>query len=319
MTVYRSVAAIPADFAPSAVAIGKFDGVHAGHRAVLGSLVEEARAKGLRSVVVTFDRNPLALLRPERCPENVVGLGQKVELLEDSGVDDVVVLPFDHALADLSARDFVASILVGALRMRAVLVGADFRFGAGGAGTVDTLRELSGEFGFEVVIEPEVQGRDGGRASSTAIRTLLADGDVEGAAEMLGRPPRVRARVVHGLKRGRELGYPTANLAAAPDGFVPAEGVYAGRLVDHDAPGEPSYPAAISIGVNPTFDDVTERQVEAYVLDADLDLYGHLVDIEFVHRIRGMVAFDGIEPLIAQMAKDVDETRDALARADAAR
>jgi riboflavin kinase/FMN adenylyltransferase len=311
VSVYSRVEDIPADFPPSAVAIGKFDGVHAGHRAVLASLRTRAADAALHSVVVTFDRNPLALLRPEKCPENVVGVGQKVELLLGAGIDDVVVLPFDHALAHLTPRAFVERILVEALSVRLVLVGADFRFGAGGAGTVETLRELGAESGFEVLVEPEVL--DGGvRASSTAIRSLLSEGDVEGAARMLGRPPRVRAEVVHGLKRGRELGYPTANLAADADGFIPAEGVYAGWLVDHDAPGTPRYPAAISIGHNPTFDDVAERQVEAHVIDADLDLYGHVVDVEFVSRIRGMEAFAGVPALIEQMGRDVDVAREAL-------
>jgi len=316
MTVYTSLAEIPADSAPSAVAIGKFDGVHVGHRAVIGSLIGHARGDALRAVVVTFDRNPLALLAPERCPEEIVGLDQKIELLAQSGVDDVVVLPFTAEFAARSPDDFVSSVLVDALHARCVLVGADFRFGARGAGTVDTLRSLGARSGFVVDVVADVSDGEGARTSSSAIRAALRAGEIDRAARMLGRPPRLRGRVVHGLKRGRELGYPTANLAPRSDGFVPAEGVYAGWLVDHDALGAPRYPAAISIGVNPTFDDVSERQVEAHVIDADLDLYGHLVDIEFAERIRGMVAYQGVDALIEQMGHDVDDARRTTAAAE---
>lgn len=313
MSVYTDVTRLPSDHPRSAVAIGKFDGVHAGHRAVLAELISLAAVRGVRSAVVTFDRNPLALLRPEACPENLVEVDQKVELITEAGIDDVLVLTFDQTLADLPPREFVTSVLVDGLNAEAVLVGRDFRFGARGAGTVETLRELGDEFGFDTIVVPDVTDERGDRASSSAIRTLMAAGDVETAGRMLGRAPAVRARVVHGLKRGRELGYPTANLETDPDGFVPADGVYAGWLIDHDVEGRPRYPAAISIGSNPTFDDVVERQVEAHVIDADLDLYGHLVDVEFAARIRGMVAYEGIGPLIAQMGRDVDDARRIIA------
>ncbi|MFD1712894.1 bifunctional riboflavin kinase/FAD synthetase [Amnibacterium flavum] len=312
MTVYTSLSAISAARAPSVVTIGKFDGVHTGHRAILTAAVAEAEQRSLRSVAVTFDRNPLALLRPEKCPPNLVALDRKIELLAESGVDDVLVVTFDEAFAHLPARDFVQSALVEALDARVVLVGADFRFGAGGRGTADTLRDLGAELGFGVVVVPDILGDDDRRVSSSAVRELLAQGDIRGATTMLGRAPSVRGHVVHGLKRGRELGYPTANLETPPTGFVPAEGVYAGYLIDHDAVGTSRHPAAISIGINPTFDDVHERQVEAYVLDADLDLYGHLVDIEFIEHVRGMVAFEGVPALIDQMGRDVDEIRDLL-------
>ncbi|MET0590330.1 MAG: bifunctional riboflavin kinase/FAD synthetase [Naasia sp.] len=309
MTVWRSLAEVPADALPSAIAIGKFDGVHIGHHAVLAELVAIAREQRVRSVVVTFDRNPLALLRPERCPENLVGLEQKIALLAGSDVDDVLVLPFDRALADLPADEFVRTVLVEALRARTVLVGADFRFGAGGRGSADTLARSGSALGFDTVVVGDVVDGSGERASSSAIRELLSVGDVDGAAGLLGRLPSLRGEVVHGLKRGRELGYPTANLAQESDGFVPAEGVYAGYLTDLDRPASPRYAAAISIGRNPTFDDVEVRQVEAHVLDVDLDLYGHTVEVEFAARIRGMVAYEGVEALIRQMAHDVEETR----------
>ena len=323
MKVFRAPDEVPAGFGPSVVVIGKFDGVHSGHRAVIAKARVDAAAASARVVAVTFDRNPLALLRPDICPDSLVGVEQKLRLLAEAGVDATLLLTFDRALADLDARSFVEHVLVGALGVQIVMVGGDFRFGRGGAGTPDLLAELGRDFGFDVDVVDDVRAIEAGRrVSSTWVRELLTDGDVAGAARLLGRAHAVRGEVVHGLKRGRELGFPTANLAADLEGFIPAEGVYAGWLVDEgalhgDRAGEPRrsirYPAAISIGTNPTFDDVHARQVEAYVLDeTDLDLYGHTVEIEFVSRIRGMVAFDGIEPLIAQMTDDVTKVRAEL-------
>jgi riboflavin kinase/FMN adenylyltransferase len=207
-----------------------------------------------------------------------------------------------------------------------VLVGSDFRFGRGGAGNPDVLRELGQELGFRVDVIDDVRSLDSDRrVSSTWIRELLAAGDVETAARLLGRPHAVWGEVVHGAKRGRELGFPTANLSPSLEGLVPADGVYAGWLVDEGpAAGMPAgelpvarrttrYPAAISVGSNPTFDDVPARQVEAYVLDeTDLDLYGRAVEVRFTARVRGMVAFEGIGPLIAQMTDDVARVRGLL-------
>lgn len=312
MIVFRDPQEVPADFGPTAVAIGKFDGVHAGHRAVITRLREAAAASGVRSVAVTFDRNPLAVLRPDRCPENVVTVDRKLELLGELELDATLMLTFDERLAALSAEDFVTEILVGALRVSTVLVGEDFRFGHGGAGTPELLRALAPSYGFtvEVVEDVYLEGSDR-RVSSTWIRELLIDGDVSTAARVLDRRVDVRGEVVHGLKRGRELGFPTANLSATVDSFVPADGVYAGWLVDHDTGLR--HRAAISVGTNPTFDDVLERQVEAHVVgETELDLYGHDVTVEFVERLRGMVAFEGIEKLKAQMAADVAETERVL-------
>lgn len=319
MMVFRSPDDVPAGFGPSVVAIGKFDGVHAGHRAILERAKVDAATRGAKVVAVTFDRNPLALLRPDRCPTDLVSLPQKLRLLAETGIDATMVLTFDERLSSIEPRDFVVDTLVRPLAVSTVLVGADFRFGRGGAGTPDTLRELGEEFGFRVDVIDEVRGiHEGRRVSSTWVRELLAAGDVASASKLLGRPTSVWGEVVHGLKRGRELGYPTANLSPALEGFVPADGVYAGWLVD-EAPGLRSgirYPAAISVGTNPTFDDVTSRQVEAYVLDeTDLDLYGHEVEVQFVRRVRGMIAFDGVEALMDRMAEDVDEVRSILSRA----
>ncbi len=199
-------------------------------------------------------------------------------------------------------------MLVDALNAKLVLVGADFRFGADGSGGVGFLAELGERLGFELVVVSDVM-RAAARASSTRVRELLGKGDVAAAAEILGHFPAMRGEVVHGAKRGRELGFPTANLSADSEGFVPADGIYAGWLWD----GAARYPAAISVGNNPTFDGVPQRQVEAYVIDETLDLYGHTVDVEFVERIRGMVAFTNIEDLIEQITDDVARARTLLA------
>ena len=322
MIVFRDPRDVPADFGPSVVAIGKFDGVHSGHRAVIDRARVDAAAVGARVVAVTFDRNPLALLRPDICPDSLVGVDQKLRLLADTGVDATLLLTFDRALADLEARAFVEHVLIHALSVKIVLVGADFRFGRGGAGTPDLLREMGREFGFDVVVVDDIRAIDEGRrVSSTWVRELLDAGDVARAAKLLGRSHAVRAEVVHGLKRGRELGFPTANLSQELEGFVPAEGVYAGWLIDEGVREAGSaqprssvrYPAAISVGTNPTFDDVPVRQVEAYVLDeTEIDLYGHVVEVEFVERIRGMVAFDSIDALVTQMTDDVARVRRVL-------
>lgn len=316
MIVFRSPDEVPDGFGPTAVAIGKFDGVHAGHRAVIRRLKETASESGIRTVAVTFDRNPLSVLRPDLCPENVVTVDRKLELLGGLGLDAALVLTFDEELAARAAEAFVSDILVEALRVSTVLVGKDFRFGRGGAGTPGLLRELGPRLGFrvEVVDDVYLEGSDR-RVSSTWVRELLTGGDVSTAARVLDRDVDVRGEVVHGLKRGRELGFPTANLSASVDSFVPADGVYAGWLVDHDTGRR--HRAAISVGTNPTFDDVIERQVEAHVIgESELDLYGHDVSVEFLERLRGMAAFEGIEKLKVQMAADV---ADAVRVLDAAR
>ncbi|MGB4777000.1 bifunctional riboflavin kinase/FAD synthetase [Microbacterium sp.] len=317
MIVFHDPSEVPEGFGPSVVAIGKFDGVHSGHRAVIDRARVAAAEAGAQVVAVTFDRNPLSLLRPELCPEPLSSIDQKLGLLAEVGLDATLVLRFDAELAALEPRAFVEHVLVR-LGVVTVMVGDDFRFGRGGVGDPVLLARLGREYGFAVEVVGDVQG-GGRRVSSSWVRDLLAVGDVEDAARLLGRPHAVSGEVVHGLKRGRELGFPTANLGEDAEGFIPADGVYAGWLVVAGGPGDAAgvttrYPAAISVGTNPTFGDVARRQVEAYVLDeSGLDLYGHRVQLRFTHRIRGMVAFEGIDALVAQMTDDVARVRAALA------
>jgi riboflavin kinase/FMN adenylyltransferase len=299
---------VPADFGPSAVTIGKFDGVHVGHRAVVDLLEEVAAERGLTSAVVTFDRHPLAVLRPGSVPRALVSNRQKRELLEGAGVAATLMLTFDDELRSLTPEQFVDRILVGALHARVVFVGDDFRFGVRGSGTVETLRELGAVRGLEVVSIDDVRLGGGRRASSTWIRELLDAGDVRRAGELLGREPAVRGIVVHGEQRGRELGFPTANLAPDSEGYVPADGVYAARVLI----GDTTWPAAVSVGHNPTFEGVPEKQVEAHLLDVSMDLYGQEITVLFVDWVRGNVAFEGIDALIEHIRADVVRTREVL-------
>lgn len=307
MECFRSLAEVPGGFGPSAVTIGKFDGVHAGHRAVIAELLAVA-GPTLVPTVVTFDRHPLRLLDPAKAPESLISNEQKLERLAAAGVQATLMLAFDEAFASQSPEEFVERVLVRALGARTVLVGSDFRYGHRGRGSVATLEAAGREHGFEVRLVDDVRASEGRRASSTWIREALAAGNVEEAAEVLGTPATVRSVVVHGEKRGRLLGFPTANLRPNPEGLIPADGVYAGTLTV----GEATYPAAISVGDNPTFEGVPARQVEAYVLDQELDLYGCTIEVAFIERLRGMVKYTTVEALIEQLRDDVVQTRRAL-------
>ncbi|GAA4733408.1 bifunctional riboflavin kinase/FAD synthetase [Isoptericola chiayiensis] len=324
MQVFTDLEQVPDGFGPSAVTIGNFDGVHRGHRAVLERLVRLAHGDDRSAVAVTFDPHPAAVHRPESAPELLTGLTDRLDLLAGTGLDAVLVVPYSLEFAAQSPEEFVTRYLTGALGARSVVVGHDVRFGAGNAGTLATMVELGGVHGFEVVAvddvgEPDADPAAGQHArwSSSAARALLAEGAVAQAADVLGRPHRVRGTVVHGDARGRELGFPTANLGDIA-GMVPADGVYAGWLYRPDlartAPQHPDVrlPAAISIGTNPTFDGV-QRRVEAYVLDrTDLDLYDEDIVLELVDHLRPTLRFDGIEPLVAQMHDDVARARRIL-------
>lgn len=321
MIVFHSPSEIPSGFGPSVVTIGKFDGVHVGHRRLVDALVATARRERLRAVVVTFDRNPLQVLAPDRCPDALMSLPRRLELLDEAGADAVLVLRFTRELAAVPAESFVDDLLVGALHARVVFAGHDFRFGHRGAGDVSLLRARGSLEGFRVVDIPPVVV-DGAPVSSTRIRDAMARGDVKAAAALLGRPPEVSGVVVHGLRRGRELGFPTANLGSGPgpdgvevpvSGLIPADGVYAGWTVLPGDPDDGGRPSAISVGTNPTFrDDALPRTVESYLLDVDLDLYGAPVTIRFARFLRPMLAFDGVDELRERMREDVVEARAAL-------
>ncbi|WP_144719626.1 bifunctional riboflavin kinase/FAD synthetase [Agrococcus jejuensis] len=295
---------------PSAVTIGKFDGVHLGHREILEDALRMARERDLTPVVVTFDRHPLATLRPELAPRLILSPTQQREALEALGCD-VVTIPFDAETAAMDPTDFVERVLLDGLGARFVVVGSDFRYGKGGAGDPALLQRLAAARGVEVHVVDDVVDDQGARVSSTGIRTALQEGDVATASEQLGRHPRLRGTVVRGHQRGRELGFPTANLGPDIEGFVPTHGVYAAwATVDAGR-----FPAAVSIGDNPTFDGV-QTTVEAYLLDVDLDLYHRPIELELVDHVRGMWRFDGIEPLIAQMHADVERVREILGLAE---
>jgi len=307
MLLFESTASMPADFGPSAVSIGKFDGMHAGHRRVIAELRAVAEAEGLQSVAVTFDRNPLSLLRPELCPAPLLSNAQKVELLDESGLDATLMLEFNQERASQAPEDFVREVIVDTLHARVLLVGADFRFGSKGAGDVSLLEQLGGQYGFRVQrIDDVVDGER--RASSTWIRELLDAGEVDEATRLLGRPPSIRAIVVGGHQRGRDLGYPTANLSHEVEGFVPADGVYAAYLV---IDGQ-RYGAAVSIGNNPTFEGIADKTVEAHALDQSFDLYGKTVGLEFVQFIRSMKKFPNADALVTQMNADEVQIRSIL-------
>jgi riboflavin kinase/FMN adenylyltransferase len=308
--IWRAFDEVPADLGPTVVVIGNFDGVHLGHRHVVGRAREVADEGGLTVVAVTFDPHPMAVLRPEHAPVTLTTIEERAALLGAAGAGAVLVLPFSREVAGWSPEEFVDRVLVDLLHAAAVVVGANFRFGHRAAGDVVTLTAAGAERDFTVHGVP----LDGGPQvwSSTYVRTCLAAGDVAGAAEALGRPVTVRGVVVRGDRRGRELGFPTANVPTGEGSATPADGVYAGWLRRLDT-GE-THPVAISVGTNPTFDGHRERRVESYVLDRDdLDLYDVEVEVSFVDRLRGMVRFDSVEELVAQMKDDVARARDLLA------
>jgi riboflavin kinase / FMN adenylyltransferase len=306
---YDGVAAVPDDVGPTVVTVGMFDGVHRGHRALLDRVAAEAAARGVPAAAVTFDRHPLAVLRPGSEPPLLTTLDRKVELLGEAGMDVVLVLEFTKELSEVGAEAFADEVLFDGLGARAVVVGENFRFGHKAAGDPDLLADLGRPRGIEVVAIG-LHAHGGQVVSSTRVRAELAAGDVAAAAASLGRPYAVEGAVVAGNRRGGPvLGMPTANLDL-PDGIaIPADGVYAGHLTDdHDGAARP---AAVSVGTNPQFGS-GRRRVEAHVLDFDGDLYGHRVSVGFSHRLRGQAVFAGVEELAAQMRADADQARRLL-------
>jgi riboflavin kinase / FMN adenylyltransferase len=301
----------------SAVTIGAYDGVHLGHRALLAELAERARADGLTTAVVTFDRHPATVVRPGSAPRLLCDLDQKLELLEAAGVDRTLVVRFDTDRANETAEEFVEGILVAGLGARLVVVGEDFHFGHGRKGNVALLSEMGATAGFEVDgvslrSDPGGGGAPGEPISSTRIRSLVGLGRVEDAAELLGRSHQVRGVVAHGDHRGgSELGFPTANVVVPTDICLPATGIYAGW---YERPDGSRWPAAISVVRRPTFYGPDgELLVEAYLLDFNGELYGEAARVSFVAHLRDEVAFDSVPELIAQMGRDVAATRERLA------
>jgi len=294
------------------VTIGVYDGVHLGHLAVLRLVRELADARGLDAVCVTFDRHPAEVVRPESAPKLLTTTEQKLELLDATGyLDGCFVLHFDEARSREAAEEFVQEILVDGAGARLVIVGADFHFGRNRGGNVALLERMGAELGFEVVgLGLQAPFPGGPIYSSTRIRELLAQGDVTGAADLLGRPHEVRGEVEMGDRRGRELGFPTANVGVPARLCLPADGIYAGTFVDHY---EVERPAALSLGRRPTFyDDAEMSLLEAFVLDFDGDLYGQQVKVRFVERLRGEERFDSVDELVRQMERDVEATRRVL-------
>ena len=307
MQRWRGYEAAPGGWGRAVVTIGVFDGVHRGHQQIIGHTVKRARELGVQAVVVTFDPHPAEVVRPGSHPAVLTEPPRKAELVEQLGVDVLCVIPFTLEFSRLPAEAFVHDVLVEHLHATQVVVGENFRFGHRAAGDVELMRRLGRTFGFGVEGAPLVT-EDGTVFSSTYIRACVDAGDVVAAARALGRPHRVEGVVVRGDGRGRDLGYPTANLLASGHAAVPADGVYAAWLVGHRSE---RLPAAVSIGTNPTFSG-RERRVEAYVLDFDGDLYGERLALDFAARLREMRTYQGIEPLVAQIAEDVEQTRAAL-------
>jgi riboflavin kinase/FMN adenylyltransferase len=313
---------VPPGWGPSAVTIGVFDGVHRGHQRIMASAREVSRDHGLPLAAVTFDPHPAEVIRPGSHPPLLCTVGRRAELLGGLGADAVCVLPFTVELSKMSPEDFVHTVLAGRLHARWVVVGENFRFGHRAAGDAAALARLGTHAGFSAVAVP-LLAEAGGAVSSSMIRGQVAAGDVAGAALALGRPHRVEGAVVRGQGRGRRLGFPTANLHTPPHTAIPADGVYAGWLVSPSGGGAGArdgrpvaaarWPAAISVGTNPTFGG-TERVVEAYALDRDdLDLYGRQVGVDFTARLRGMVRFSSAGELAAQMRRDADQARELAA------
>ena len=287
------------------LAVGIFDGVHAGHQQII------ATAKHLGEVtVLTFDPHPTSVVAPERTPSQLISVKDRIELLKQAGATYVEVVNFNKDFSQLSPDQFIEDVLLGRFKAEHVVIGENFNFGFKAQGSPKYLSEVGPKYGFGVSIV-KLQEERGSTISSTRIRSLIIDGEIERANELLTRRFYLKGPVVHGEKRGREIGYPTANLGLTPLATIPADGVYAGWL----SVGESRWAAAISIGTNPTFPGVRGRQVEAYAIDqVGLDLYDQEARIEFGFRLRDTLKFDGLAPLLEQMKKDCDQARELTSK-----
>lgn len=312
MHIWNSLDQVPAGFGPCVVTLGNFDGLHLGHQEVLGQVIAVAAARQASAVALTFDPHPAQIHRPDSAPGQIMGLADKLDAMEKLGLDGVLVIPYTLEFAQQSPEEFLRNVFVSTLGASAVVVGHDVRFGRGNVGDLDAMIRLGTQLGFDVIVVDD-KGYDR-RWSSTWVREALDKGDVETAAQVLGRWHSMSGEIVHGAARGRALGFPTANLSPDAAGSIPADGVYAGWLSDEQ---HHRWPAAISVGSNPTFEGVS-RQVEAFVIGRPkepveaFNLYGHHVVVEFVQRLRGMVAYKGPEALIEQMHQDVHNTSSIL-------
>jgi riboflavin kinase/FMN adenylyltransferase len=304
--VTRQIALEQIDPAGRAIAIGSFDGVHLGHRAVIERAMALAAESGLLSSVVTFHPHPVSVLRPELAPRDLSTPQRKHDLVAEIGPDELVVIRFDVALSRRTHEEFERDVIAGALGTRHVVVGDNFRYGNRAQGTVETLRAAGDALGFTVEPAPLVVV-GGAAVSSSRIRDLIAGGDVAAAGRLLGRDPWVEGTVVRGDGRGRGLGFATANLRPVPHSALPARGVYAGSA---HLPGARSLPAAVSVGYNPTFSDARDQvRIEAHLLDFDEDIYGSPLRIDFAQRLRDEERFGSIDELVAQIHRDVEAVR----------
>jgi riboflavin kinase / FMN adenylyltransferase len=314
---WRGSEGTPGDLGRTVVTLGMYDGVHRGHQKLIGAAVARARAMRRPSLLITFDPHPAEVIRPGSHPAILTSLDRKAELVAALGVDAMCVLPFTAELMRMSPESFTHTVLVEKLHAAQVVVGENFTYGHKAAGNVATLTAEGRRFGFAVegIALAEDSSEEGEvTISSTYIRACVAAGDMVSAARALGRPHRVDGVIVRGAQRGRNMGYPTANVESPPFTAIPADGVYAGHLVTRDPRSGASrdrFPAAISVGSNPTFQG-SRRTVEAFVLDYDGDLYGEHVGVEFAQRLRPMAAFPDVEALLTAMAKDVTDTREIL-------
>jgi riboflavin kinase/FMN adenylyltransferase len=307
MITISSTSEIPKSLPGSSITIGKFDGIHLGHQQLIAETIESAEEHALMPVVVTFDRHPHSVLSPGTEPQALIGPTQKTELLDQAGIELVLNLPFDEYLSKLTPEEFVQTVLVDALKARIITIGEGFRFGVDQQGDVETLRELGLKLGFMVRVIPHYLV-DGEIVSTSRIRTLLLEGNVKEAAKLLGRLHSTQGVIEHGLKIGRQIGFPTANMSRSAEGLLPLDAVYAGWLY---ADGE-RYMAALSVGINETFEAVP-RLLEAHVIDEQgLDLYDKIITVEYVDFIRHAAKFDGVESLVAAINNDLDKIRAIL-------
>ena len=312
MEIIRDLAWSPTLEQGSVVTVGEYDGVHRGHRTIISEMHRLAAERGCATAIVTFDRHPATVVRPESAPLLLCDLDHKLELLAETGVDYTLVVEFTPEQAEVPAETFARQVLVDCLQARAVVVGADFHFGKGRRGNVQTLGAVGEEYGYQVIGLPLVKQLtgEGEVISSTSIRTALSDGDVEKAHRLLGRPFEVRGVVTPGDRRGRTIGFPTANIPTTSDLQGPSDGVYAAWYIRDDGA---QYPAAVNIGKRPTFyEDADRSLIEAHLIGFRGDLYGETAKVRFVRRLRGERKFDGIEALKEQLVKDVADAAKCL-------